>query len=258
MREYLLTFFVAAAVTYLVVGLAGRFAYWVGAVPPTRERDVHRDPVPRLGGLAMFLAFIVPALAFLPLDGPYRGILLGAAIATVVGIADDTRGLRWWAKLTGQFAAAAVAVGLGVSLDRFTFPLLGVHDLPVWVAWAVSITWIVALMNMVNFVDGMDGLAAGICGIRTDGDAPVSGTPPRTTLNYSRNFLHLSSGPRHAHPLSTGIGPPAHGRKVLTGGEPAPGTGRSDGSACSRLRWFRRRRRSRRRCRRPPACARRR
>jgi UDP-GlcNAc:undecaprenyl-phosphate GlcNAc-1-phosphate transferase len=134
-------------------------------VPGKEKRRLHRRPVPRLGGLAMFLAFIVPALAFLPLEGPYRGILLGAAIATVVGIADDTMGLQWWAKLTGQFGAAAVAVGFGVALDRFTFPLLGVQDLPVWVSWVVSVTWIVALMNMVNFVDGMDGLAAGICGI---------------------------------------------------------------------------------------------
>jgi UDP-GlcNAc:undecaprenyl-phosphate GlcNAc-1-phosphate transferase len=160
---FLVALVVVLALTPAVGGVARLFG--VMDVPGEEKRRLHRRPVPRLGGLAMFLAFIVPALAFLPLDGPYRGILLGAAIATVVGIADDTMGLPWWAKLTGQFGAAAVAVGLGVALDRFTFPLLGVHELPVWVSWVVSVTWIVALMNMVNFVDGMDGLAAGICGI---------------------------------------------------------------------------------------------
>ncbi len=82
-----------------------------------------------------------------------------------VGVVDDLRDLPWWGKLSGQFAAAAIAVGFGVSLERFTFPFLGVQELPEWLSWSVSIVWIVALMNMVNFVDGMDGLAAGICGI---------------------------------------------------------------------------------------------
>ena len=121
--------------------------------------------MPRLGGLALFLGLFVPALAFLNLDGPYRGILLGAALATTVGMADDFRGLPWWGKLGGQFAAAAVPVYYGVDIDRFTFPIVGIHDLPGWLAAALAFIWIVAIMNMVNFLDGLDGLAAGVCGI---------------------------------------------------------------------------------------------
>jgi len=108
---------------------------------------------------------LVPALAFLELDGPWRGILLGAAIATTVGFVDDLRGLPWWGKLAGQSGAAAVAIGFGVTIDRFTFPIVGIQDLPAWVAVPASFVWIVAIMNMVNFLDGLDGLAAGIAAI---------------------------------------------------------------------------------------------
>jgi UDP-GlcNAc:undecaprenyl-phosphate GlcNAc-1-phosphate transferase len=160
-------FLVALGVVLALTPAIGGVARIFGVMDDPRgdQRRIHLRPVPRLGGLAIFLGVITPAIAFLPLDGPYRGILLGAALATVVGIADDTMRLRWYVKLTGQFGAASIAVGLGVALDRFTFPFLGVQELPLWVSWSVSVLWIVALMNMVNFVDGMDGLAAGICGI---------------------------------------------------------------------------------------------
>jgi UDP-GlcNAc:undecaprenyl-phosphate GlcNAc-1-phosphate transferase len=166
-QDVLWGFLSALAIVLVLTPAVGRVARVFGVVdqPGEEKRRIHQRPVPRLGGLALFLGFIVPALAFVPLDGPYRGILLGAAVATTVGVVDDFVGLPWWGKLTGQFAAAAIAVGFGIVLDRFTFPFLGVHDLPDWLAYSVSIVWIIALMNMVNFVDGMDGLAAGICGI---------------------------------------------------------------------------------------------
>jgi UDP-GlcNAc:undecaprenyl-phosphate GlcNAc-1-phosphate transferase len=68
-------------------------------------------------------------------------------------------------KLGGQIGAAAIAIDFGVRIDRFTFPILGIHDLPVWAGVVLTLIWIVAIMNMVNFLDGLDGLAAGICGI---------------------------------------------------------------------------------------------
>jgi UDP-GlcNAc:undecaprenyl-phosphate GlcNAc-1-phosphate transferase len=74
-------------------------------------------------------------------------------------------GCPWWGKLGGQVSAAAIAVGFGVHVERFTFPLVGIQTLPDWVSIPASILWIVAIMNMVNFLDGMDGLAAGICAI---------------------------------------------------------------------------------------------
>lgn len=165
-QDVLWGFLVALAVALVLTPHIGSVARYLGVVDePGEKRRIHRRPVPLLGGIALFLALFVPALAFLPLDGPYRGILIGAALATLLGLLDDTRGLPWWAKLGGQFGVAAVPVAFGVVLDRFTFPFLGVQELPAWLAIGVTLLWIVAIMNMVNFVDGMDGLAAGICGI---------------------------------------------------------------------------------------------
>src|SRR6266478_3164410 len=117
---------------------------------------------PAVGGVALFLGIFVPALAFLPLGRDTRGLLLGAAVAVTVGAIDDFRGLRWFEKLAGQMLAAAIPTWFGVWVDRFTFPFLGIHALPEWVGIPLTIVWIVAIMNMVNFLDGLDGLAAGV------------------------------------------------------------------------------------------------
>jgi UDP-GlcNAc:undecaprenyl-phosphate GlcNAc-1-phosphate transferase len=159
-------FLVALAVVLVLTPAVGRVARVLGVVDqPDEKRRVHLRAVPRLGGLAIFLGLFVPALAFLELTPAYRGILLGAALATTVGIVDDFRGLPWWTKLAGQLGAAGIAVQAGVTIDRFTFPLVGVHALPDWLAVLASLVWIVAIMNMVNFLDGLDGLAAGVCAI---------------------------------------------------------------------------------------------
>jgi UDP-GlcNAc:undecaprenyl-phosphate GlcNAc-1-phosphate transferase len=159
-------FLVALAVVLALTPAVGEMARVLGVVDePGERRRIHRRPVPRLGGLALFLGLFVPALAFLNLDGPYRGLLLGAALATTVGMIDDFRGLPWPIKLLGQFAAAAIPIGFGVAIDRFTFPGLGIQELPDWVGVGFTLFWIVAIMNMVNFLDGLDGLAAGVCGI---------------------------------------------------------------------------------------------
>jgi UDP-GlcNAc:undecaprenyl-phosphate GlcNAc-1-phosphate transferase len=155
----------ALAIVVLLTPAVGGMARLLGVVDAPGGRRLNRSPVPRLGGLALFLGMFVPALAFLPFDRETRGLLLGAAVAVTVGAIDDFRGLRWFEKLGGQLVAAGIPVGFGIWVDRFTFPLLGVHRLPEWAGAPLTILWIVAIMNMVNFLDGLDGLAAGVSGI---------------------------------------------------------------------------------------------
>jgi UDP-GlcNAc:undecaprenyl-phosphate GlcNAc-1-phosphate transferase len=164
-REVIFGFLAALVIALALTPLVGRLARRVGAMDEPGERRLNELPIPRLGGIALLFAIFVPALAFLDISRPLKAILIGAGIATLVGVIDDVRELIWWQKLGGQVLAAGVTAGLGVYVDHFTFPVIGVGALPKWVGIAVTILWIVAIMNMVNFLDGLDGLAAGVCAI---------------------------------------------------------------------------------------------
>src|SRR3954447_21426108 len=157
---------VALVVVVLLTPAVGGMARLLGVVDRSEGgRRPSAGTVPRLGGIALFLGIFVPSLAFLPLGGEMRGVLLGATVATTVGAIDDFRGLRWWEKLGGQTLAASIPCMFGVWVHRFTFPLLGVHEVTAWVGIPLTVVAIVAVMNMVNFLDGLDGLAAGVCAI---------------------------------------------------------------------------------------------
>ena len=156
---------VALLIVILLTPAVGGMARLLGAVDRPERRRLNLNPIPRLGGLSLFFGIFVPALAFLELGRETRGVLLGAAVATVVGAVDDFRVLAPGRKLVGQLVAAGIPPFFGVWIDHFTFPFLGPVDLPAGVGVPLTVLWIVAVMNMVNFLDGMDGLAAGVCGI---------------------------------------------------------------------------------------------
>ncbi len=155
----------ALAIVLLLTPAVGSAARYLRLVDRRQEGDRARSSIPRFGGLALFLGVIVPSVAFLPLSGSMRGIVLGAAVATTVGAIDDFRGLAWWQKLGGQLLAAAIPTGFDVYVQRFTFPFIGVHTIPQWAGIPITVLGIVTVMNMVNFLDGLDGLAAGVCAI---------------------------------------------------------------------------------------------
>ena len=155
----------AFVIVLVLTPVVGRGARYLRLMERPHEGERSRSTIPRLGGLALFFGILIPSLAFLPLGGELRGVVLGAAVATTVGAIDDFRRLRWWQKLSGQVLAAAIPVWFGVYVHAFTFPVVGVHQLPSWIGVPLTVIAIVAVMNMVNFLDGLDGLAAGVCAI---------------------------------------------------------------------------------------------
>lgn len=155
---------VAGATALVLTPLAARFAVRVGAVATPRDRDLHDSPTPRMGGLAILAGVLLAGALFLPGGEETRGVLLGAAAAALIGALDDKFDLPPAIKLGGQFLAALIPVASGVYVDHVTLPFvepLDLHDL----GGPLTLIGIVATMNVVNFTDGADGLAAGVCTI---------------------------------------------------------------------------------------------
>lgn len=171
MRDYLLTLCVTAAVTYLLTGPVRKFAIAVGAMPAIRARDVHREPTPRLGGIAMFgglCAGLIVADHLANLDGVFelsnepRALLSGAALIWLIGVLDDKFEIDALIKLGGQMIAAAVMVLQGLTILWLPIPGVGTVPLTQWQGTLLTVALVVITINAVNFVDGLDGLAAGM------------------------------------------------------------------------------------------------
>ncbi|MGC4944882.1 MraY family glycosyltransferase [Streptomyces sp. DT224] len=170
-RDYLLTLCVTAAVTYLLTGPVRKFAIAVGAMPAIRARDVHREPTPRLGGIAMFgglCAGLIVANHLANLDGVFelssepRALLSGAALIWLIGVLDDKFEIDALIKLGGQMLAAAVMVLQGLTILWLPIPGVGTVALTPWQGTLLTVALVVITINAVNFVDGLDGLAAGM------------------------------------------------------------------------------------------------
>jgi UDP-GlcNAc:undecaprenyl-phosphate GlcNAc-1-phosphate transferase len=178
--DALWAFLVAAVVAFAVTPPAARLATRLGVLHHPRERDLHDRPVPGLGGLGILAAAVVPALIFLPWNGETRGIVGGALAIALVGAVDDWRngGLHPAVKLAGQFAAGAIPVAGGVYVENMTLPFVDPVHLGDW-GQPLTLVGIVAVMNVVNFTDGADGLAAGVCTIAAATFAIIALSFPR-------------------------------------------------------------------------------
>jgi UDP-GlcNAc:undecaprenyl-phosphate/decaprenyl-phosphate GlcNAc-1-phosphate transferase len=162
--DALWAFLVAALIAFIATPPAARLARRLGVVHRPRDRDLHQRPVPGLGGIAILAAVLVSALLFLPGGQETRGIVAGAIAITLVGAIDDVKdgGLHPLVKLVGQLAAAAIPVWSGVRVENMTLPFVEPLDLGNW-GYPLTLLGIVAVTNVVNFTDGADGLAAGVC-----------------------------------------------------------------------------------------------
>ena len=159
----------AVAISFLSTPLVKTLAYKVGAIDvPKDSRRMHKVPIPRLGGLAIFLAFLLSALIFADIDRQLQGILLGAVIIVVLGALDDVLALKALPKLIVQILAAGVAVYHGCVIQFISNPNVFSNATYVnlgWLSVPITIIWIVAITNAVNFIDGLDGLAVGVSSI---------------------------------------------------------------------------------------------
>ncbi|MBP2405196.1 Decaprenyl-phosphate N-acetylglucosaminephosphotransferase [Streptomyces netropsis] len=171
MREYLLTLCVTAAVTYLLTGPVRKFAIAAGAMPEIRARDVHREPTPRLGGIAMFgglcagllvAAHLSNLKSVFELSNEPRALLSGAGLIWLLGVLDDKWGVDALVKLGGQMIAAGVMVLQGLTILWIPVPGVGPVSLTPMQGTLLTVALVVITINAVNFVDGLDGLASGM------------------------------------------------------------------------------------------------
>ncbi len=159
----------ALLISFVATPVVKSLAEKVGAVDvPKDNRRMHNHPIPRMGGLAIFLGFLLSTLVFVPLSTPLRGMLVGSIIIVILGIIDDIHALPAMPKFIVQIVAALIAVLHGNVVEVLSNPNIFSED-PYWVLgpWAIpiSVIWIVAITNAVNLIDGLDGLAVGVATI---------------------------------------------------------------------------------------------
>ena len=162
--EALYAFLVAFAAAALLTPPVARLARRIGAVDALKARGLASEATPLLGGLAIFAGVLIAAFLFMPDSERVRWILIAAAFITLVGAWDDWRELPPAAKLAGQLIAALILVNADVVVRNITFPFLGAIEFGD-LGGPLTVLGLVAIMNVVNFSDGVDGLAAGVCAI---------------------------------------------------------------------------------------------
>ncbi|MCI9330967.1 MAG: undecaprenyl/decaprenyl-phosphate alpha-N-acetylglucosaminyl 1-phosphate transferase [Oscillibacter sp.] len=161
----------ALVISFLMTPVVKTFAYKIGAVDvPKDARRMHKVPIPRLGGLAIFIGFMVSVLILGDVrgNGQMQSILLGSVIIVVLGVVDDIMALPALLKFVVQIAAALIPALNGVVIQAFSNPNI-FSDSLYWVLGPLSVPftvlWIVAITNAVNLIDGLDGLANGVSAI---------------------------------------------------------------------------------------------
>lgn len=167
--KLILALALALAIAFVSTPIVKSFAVKVGAIDvPKDARRVHDHPIPRMGGMAIFLGFLLSVVIFADIDRQIQGILIGCVIIVATGAIDDIICMKWWTKLLAQILAAIVAVCHGVVIEVFMNPnifsdnaslVLGFLSIPLTICWIIGIT------NAVNLIDGLDGLACGVSSI---------------------------------------------------------------------------------------------
>ncbi|MGO4530730.1 glycosyltransferase family 4 protein [Paenibacillus sp. 2TAF8] len=173
---FIIGFLVSMGLALALTPLVKKFAVRIGAMDTPNARKVHTRIMPRLGGLGIFLAFIITVAALLPFVSAWfttrdmsfvSAFLVGGSIIVLIGALDDRFELSAKVKLLGQIVAASVVVfGFNIRVDFVNIPFQDAYSsLETWVSIPLTILWIVGVTNAINLIDGLDGLAAGVSGI---------------------------------------------------------------------------------------------
>ncbi len=175
---YLLTFIMAFVLTWATTPLSIALGHrWYLTDQPGGRRK-HHGEISRLGGLALFsgfmgtglLIFLLTRWGIWPSLGAedhklLSGVLVGSGVIFLFGIWDDWHELPAWPQFVAQFGVALIAISSDIIFQRATFPLLGYQEFPDWITYPLTIFWVMGMINTVNWLDGLDGLAAGVTAI---------------------------------------------------------------------------------------------
>lgn len=165
LKVYGFPLLLAALVSYILTPYIKSLAFKIGAVDKPDNRKVHKKIMPRLGGLAIYIAFIIGVVSSLELTWDIVGILTGATVIVLVGVLDDKYQLPAKVKLLGQIAAACILIAFDIRIEWINNPLGGYIYLDEFISVPLTIFWIISFTNVVNLIDGLDGLAAGVSAI---------------------------------------------------------------------------------------------
>lgn len=168
---YIVSFCLAFALVFITVPYIQKLAFKIGFVDKPNQRKIHKEPIPLLGGLAMYIAFIVTAGIFGHAGKTFWGITTGGFLIFAIGVVDDfyktrKKDFKALPKFIMQILAATILVAYGVRINGINLPFHhGFYTFPIWLSALTTILWVVAITNMINLLDGVDGLAAGISAI---------------------------------------------------------------------------------------------
>lgn len=170
-KDYILVFFIAFCLSFLLTPLVKLASRKMGWLDYPNWRKMNKDPVPLMGGLAIYIGFVISLLSVM-FKNPFRdnlykfwGLLAGSFIIVLIGFVDDVNGLSARRKLFYQITASAIAVLMGYAIFKVTNPLGESFSVSSFISFGISLFWIVGFINAINLIDGLDGLAAGVSAI---------------------------------------------------------------------------------------------
>lgn len=165
MQELILPIFVAIFISWITTPLVRKLAFKVGAIDiPKDDRRVHKEPMPLIGGIAIYISVLISTLVFLPINPTLLSILIGGSVILISGIIDDMKGLGPKLKILFQLIAGLILIFGDIKVDFITNPF-SLNDTLISLGWfsiPITLFWIIGITNTLNLIDGLDGLSAGV------------------------------------------------------------------------------------------------